>query len=172
MNFHPLIVHFPVALLSVYCFFEIFRFRKLLLSEVFFYVKAVFVILGSISLLPAYLSGEIIQHEFEDVERVVEVHSAFAKSAIAVFGIIAFFYLVELVGKNSAIIYKLGNKANFVLKITKIVDDIVFKKHLIVILALLGFFIMMMLGALGGIIAHGPDIDPFTSIVYRILFGK
>ena len=172
MNFHPLIVHFPVALLTVYCFFEIIRFKKVLASQIFFYIKAVFAILGSLSLLPTYLSGEVIEREFEDVHRIVEVHSAFAKSAIGIFGLIAFFYLVGLVGKNQVIINKLGNRATLVLKITKMVDDVIFRKHIIVIFAVIGFFIMMMLGALGGIIAHGQDIDPFTSIVYKLLFGS
>lgn len=172
MNFHPLIVHFPVALLSTYCIFELLRFKRILKSQLFFYIKAVFVILGSISLIPAYLSGEIIQHEFEDVNRVVGVHSAFAKSSIVIFGIIAFFYIVELVGKNQEIIHKLGNRSTLVLKFTKMVDDIIFRKHIITAFAVIGFFIMMMLGALGGIIAHGQDIDPFTSIVYKLLFGS
>lgn len=172
INFHPLIVHFPVALLTVYCFFEIIRFRRLLTSQIFFYTKAIFAILGSISLLPTYLSGELIEREFEAVHRIVEVHSAFAKSAIVIFGIVAFFYLVELVGKNQVIIDRLGKRSPIVLKITKMVDVIIFRKHTIAVLAVIGFFIMMMLGALGGIIAHGQDIDPFTSMVYKLFFGN
>ncbi len=172
MNFHPLIVHFPVALLTVYCVFEVLRFRKLLENQIIFWIKGTFAILGSLSLLPAYASGEIIQNQFEDVRKVVEVHSMFAKSAIIVFGLVGFFYLVEVLAKNTSIVNKLGPLNNIFLKVAKFIDDIVFKKHIIVILAVLGFIILMILGALGGIIAHGQDIDPITSFVYKIFFGS
>ena len=58
MDLHPIIVHFPVALLTLYGIFELFSVRRIARKPYWFYVKAVLVIFGALGALAAWLTGE------------------------------------------------------------------------------------------------------------------
>jgi len=49
MDFHPLVIHYPIAFLTTYAIFELLRFKKLLDLPYWLYIKATLLILGEIS---------------------------------------------------------------------------------------------------------------------------
>lgn len=63
-NIHPLLVHFPIALLTVYSLLEAVPLKRIQKLPYWFYVKAVLLITGTISILPTILAGLVIEDQF------------------------------------------------------------------------------------------------------------
>lgn len=156
MNLHPALVHFPIALLTIYALMECLRFKKLMQWEPWFYLKGAFVILGFLSSVVTYFSGNEIQNEFSRVAslaHLVEVHSNFATVTVLVFGLIAAAYLVVW--------------AKW--KPLEAIAKRLLSGYIVVPLALVGLALVTITGALGGAIAFGPEIDPVVSVIYHAL---
>ncbi|MDO8470283.1 MAG: hypothetical protein Q7S84_04720 [bacterium] len=182
MNLHPIVVHFPVALLTVYALFELIRFRKLAAQSWWFPMKAVLVMVGGVGALAARQTGELIENEFQRggvMGRVLEAHQLAANATIAVFGTIAAAYLVTWVlrsawgvparpdesgrsGGRIAASPVWGATARFVGAIAWFI----MRPPVIVVGALFGLFLVTVTGGLGGILAYGPDVDPVTKLLF------
>src|ERR1051326_6600291 len=61
LNVHPIFVHFPVALLTIYCLLEFVRLRKVTSQPYWFYIKAMFVIIGSLATAAALITGDMAE---------------------------------------------------------------------------------------------------------------
>lgn len=146
-NVHPLLVHFPIALLTVYSLLEIVSIKKLRALPYWFYVKAILLIAGTISILPTILAGLLIENQFESQEKLVDLHSKFGELSALVYGLLTVIYIYSWVKK------------------TQIKMPI-----LVGILSVLGLVLLLITGALGGTIVYGPNLDLFTSFIYRIFF--
>lgn len=169
MNLHPIFVHFPIAFFTFYSLMELVRFKKIMALPYWFYIKALLVILGTISAHVTLLSGELIKEMFEEnFESLVEVHSFLAKVTTLIFTIIAVFYLTAWIRKgNPNLINKLKN--NFFVKILLKLQTFILDTQFIILLAFIGFLLITITGTLGGIIAFGPDTDPLTKFIYELL---
>ena len=172
MNLHPIFVHFPIALLTIYALLELARFKKLSAWAPLFYIKATFVILGSLGTFAALLSGEAIEDQFEvgNLEALVETHANWAVATSWIFGIISIAYLVAWILRGEAFHRIIGHKliAPFWRLLTQL-SDILLKKNLVIVLAIIGLLTITITGALGGAIAYGPDIDPAAQFFYNLL---
>ena len=58
MNLHPIFVHFPIALLTLYTLCELLRFKKIKDHPAWFYLKAVLIICGTLGAAAALLTGD------------------------------------------------------------------------------------------------------------------
>ena len=154
MNLHPVFVHFPIALLTIYAIFECLRFKKLMQWEPWFYIKGSLVILGFLSAIATYVSGDAIEHEFAvtaSLSRLIDVHSSFAMATVIVFGLIAAAY---------AVVWTKWKPLEALAKR-------LLSAYLAIPLALIGLVLVTVTGALGGAIAFGPDVDPLVMFVSR-----
>ncbi len=125
MNIHPLFVHFPIALLTLYALFEIFIpikirafkllkkentvFYKWLIDPVWNSIKAFLVIAGTLIAFPTLQTGELAEEVFRDaatspelfhqsqVAQLIEVHSTFANITVGIFAVLAVAYIVRIV---------------------------------------------------------------------------
>jgi uncharacterized membrane protein len=152
MNWHPALVHFPIALLTIYALMECLRFKKIMAWEPWFYLKASFVILGFLSSIVTYMSGDQIQRQFRKtagLTTLIHAHSNYAYATVLVFGLISVAYaIVWLKWKPlEAIARRL------------------LSGYIVVPLALIGLALVTITGALGGAIAFGPEIDPVVSFI-------
>ncbi|MFZ2484689.1 MAG: DUF2231 domain-containing protein [Minisyncoccia bacterium] len=145
MNIHPIVVHFPIALLSLYAIFELVRFQKVLEKPYWFYIKATLVISGELFAIAAFLTGPEVEGA-----KLIEMHEAFAMVAIAIFGLIALGYL---------------SKHFSVLKVFSFVT----RSYILIPLAFLGLVSITITGGLGGAIVYGTDFDPFMAPIFKIL---
>lgn len=158
MNIHPIFVHFPIALLSLYAVFELIRWRKVLVQPYWFYIKAVLVIVGFLTTFLALATGP--EDQFRSQAALVEVHETFAILSTIVFGIIALIYVISWIENSGMKMHRSIIAVNAFLT----------KPALLIILSLIGLCLITMTGALGGAIAYGPEIDPVATFVYGLFF--
>lgn len=165
-NLHPLLVHFPIALLTLYAVLECLRIPRLQQAAATFYIKAVLVIIGFVSSIVTYLSGEAIEEMFRGnarIDRLIEAHSSFALATVIVFGILAIAYKIQWIKRDT--------KITWLQKLYPI-SDILLKPFVCIPLALLGLGLVTVTGALGGSIVYGPNIDPFVSFIYGLIVSQ
>ena len=167
MDLHPIFVHFPIALLTVYALMEMISFKKIAQKEYWFYVKFFFLVIGVIGAFAALYTGNLAQHNYarDSIERqIIRVHQSFAISSTIVFGVLAFAYIISFMQKRFNV------AENQIWKLILKIKDVVLNRYISFFLALLGLACISITGALGGSIVYGPDADPFVSFVYHFFF--
>lgn len=173
MNIHPIFVHFPIALLTVYAIAELIRFKKVTETPYYFYVKAVLVIAGTLSSSLALQTGELAEHLLgERGSKLIDSHATFATISTDIFAILAVVYLLIWISKTSwntkinefknGIFAKIWNL--LVSTANKIISS-----PLSFILAFIGLIAVTVTGALGGAIVYGPTVDPIVSFIYNLV---
>lgn len=169
MNIHPILVHFPIAFLTLYSFFEFLRFKKITKYPYWFYLKAVLLFFGVLGAFLAGASGKLVENQFLDRKALVQLHSTVNELATLFFAFIALAYFIGWIKRSSKVgifSLKLGKLWKICLKL----EHFVLETPLIYLLVILGFILITIGGALGAIIVYGPDLDPFTKLVNSIFF--
>jgi len=168
LNIHPIFVHFPIALLTIYSLLEFVWSRKLKQSDSFFLIKASFLILGVLGAFAALQTGEIAEEGMTDsaTRHLISVHSTWAAGATWIFGILALAYIILAYARFADKIPQIAG-LSLLVRTAKILVE----TPLIYLLAILGLIAITVTGALGGAIVYGSDIDPIVSYVYKILIG-
>jgi len=167
MNIHPLLVHFPIALLSVYAVFECLRFKKLLELREWFYIKATFLFLGGLGALAAAKAGDFGKSLFPAEMNIIHVHENFAKLTIIIFGLLALIYLgifIDNVWGERIRRSSFGSAWEAMIA----VDKKVFIGPVLVPGAAIGLLSLIVTGTLGASIVYGVTNDPVTQLVSRI----
>lgn len=144
MNIHPAFVHFPIALLCVYAVLEIIPFARFWPALQWEAVRRFSLYAGSAFGVLTYITGLMA----EDV--VGELPSVGAHEQAAVVTLIIFAALCAM---------------DFFWK-----GESALKYWLTKALALAGFVMLFVVGALGANIVYGPDVDPIVTFVTK-LFG-
>lgn len=147
MDIHPLIVHFPIALLTLYAVFECIRFNKVLEKPYWFYIKAVLVIVGELLILLTLMTAP------EEGEKwIVEIHQVFAGTTVLVFGLVALSYLIRWL--------KMEGKFNRAPTLPN---------RSLIVLAVIGLVCITITGGLGGAIVYGTEFDPLMAPIFKLL---
>jgi uncharacterized membrane protein len=185
MNIHPLFVHFPIALLTLYALMEILgpivstglKFLKkggtelsqFVTSELYKNIKGFLVIVGTLLAFPTLQTGELAERVFRagstnletfassGVGRLIEMHATFATVSVVVFSILALVYLST---------WRRISQLEFV----KVFSETMYTPKILIPLSILGILLLTITGALGGAITYGPDVDPVVKMVYSFLF--
>lgn len=158
MDLHPIIVHFPVALLTIYALLEILTFnRKLRAGASFFAIKAFLLVVGFLGSIAATISGEhALQLSGQYLSKEIShAHEEYGEMTRNVFGLLTLIYL-SMYLKHP--------------RIQKIGDF--FKKYffITIILAIVGLILVSITGALGGALVYGAESkDPFIGFVVKLL---
>jgi uncharacterized membrane protein len=167
-NIHPLFVHFPIALFTIFTILEILPWKRFQRSRSGFLIKATFIIIGSLSSLVTLKTGEMAEHALGNnvsIRNLVETHSTFANAASYIYGFIALLYLITLIERYTSIDDKSPQLVSILNRVIKI-KNYSWKRFFLVPLAIIGLVLITITGSLGGAIVYGPDIDPVVKFIY------
>ncbi|HRH93384.1 MAG TPA: hypothetical protein PKV72_02525 [Candidatus Peribacteria bacterium] len=173
MNIHPLVVHFPIALLCLYSALEVVKhFTK---APYWTQVRAVLVITGTAGAFASLQTGEIAEELFgatagSQAHDVLEMHSLFATVTTWVYAVLAASYVLLWLKQNPSVRKLVPQAAVPPLRYLVSIAKIVLRTPIAPILAVLGFVGLGIVGALGATLVYGPDFDPMTSLVNKMLF--
>ena len=161
-DLHPLFVHFPIALLTLFAGLELLRFKAITSRLELFYTKAILVITGTIGGFIAAQAGEIAEETYKGGQslNLLETHSSIAEATNILAIIIAALYVGAWIKRSGK---QLPMPQIFALceKITS--------SWIMIPAALVLLTAISVTGALGGALVYGPDADPVVSFVYKLL---
>jgi len=172
MNVHPIFVHFPIALLTIYALLELIQFKKVTSWNPWFYIKASFVVFGAIGTYAALFTGGLIEDQFRvgEAAKLVETHSTWAAATSIIFSFIAVIYLVSWIRRSGAFLsFTTHRLVSPVWKLPLQIEHYLLDYKIVVVLAVIGLAAVTITGALGGAIAFGPGIDPAAHFFYNLL---
>ena len=165
-NIHPLLVHFPIALLFLYSIIHIFPFDRWFPKVAWRQVERVLLIFGVLGAFAALATGDTAEHLFHPNRQLVDMHANFAALATALYGALLAGELLAvvnpwLVKKN----IRLGTFAKLLVGLEKILTNRIFSK----IVAFLALIAISITGLLGGVMVYGASADPVAGFVLKIL---
>jgi uncharacterized membrane protein len=146
MELHPIFVHFPVALLTIYAVLELIRFKKITSKPYWFHVKAFFVIFGAMGAIAAFMTGP----DEAKMIRIGQLHAEFATGTLIVFLIIGLAYAFEWFRPSKYSLF-------------------IMRPYIIIPLAFIGLVLVTITGGLGGAMVHGTHADPFMAPILKLL---
>lgn len=166
MNLHPVLVHFPIALLTIYAVLELASLMKPVRERAYvFYVKSSVLLLGALAAVPTYVTGYIqlgTAQPGTELYRAMIMHYRFATVTLIIFGFLALAYASAwLLREWAALPEAWKRRLAWHRKVTE--------SPFAAVLALCGLVAVTVTGALGGAMVYGPDIDPIVSILYKLL---
>lgn len=162
---HPLLVHFPVAMLSLYGILEITSGFPIIRKFDLRITKLILATVGTLGGILASLSGEAIEHSFSGLHNLVEMHSTWATltnflGIVTVVLLVISYFTPTLLQKFSS---------GFITQIINFINSITRHRWIIVLLALCIIISITVTGALGAVIVHGPQVDPVVNAIYTLL---
>ncbi len=171
MNIHPLFVHFPVALLTVYALMELLRLPVLIRQQWYVPTKAVCLFVGLIGGFASLQTGEMAEEIYRGTTtmELVRLHSSFAWYTVYVYGCISLLYAIESFHRMNVSAY-LPQGLRGVWTVFRRLQHSLFHALLLVPAAVTGLILLTITGALGGAIVYGPEVDPVVSVIYHLFF--
>lgn len=171
---HPFIVHFPIALLTLYAICELVRFKNVTTQHFWFHIKAFLVITGVSASILAIGTGEMVADMFKEIPEknaIVPIHAILAEITSSIFILLAISYVVLWIERD-AIDASTENLSWFKKSISRLtpVAKKIIETPISIVLAFTGIIGVTITGALGGAMVHGIDSDPFITFFYRLFF--
>lgn len=166
-NIHPIVVHFPVALLFIYSVLKVLPMKRWAPRFAWSDVERVFLVLGFGGALMALSTGETAEHLVRSASNrdLIEVHSVFANASVAFYGALLLAEVISVLHAWSAFRTKFSKLDNFLNHIYNFLTKPLISK----LLALLGLVALSITGLLGGVLVYGVSADPFAPLVLKLL---
>ncbi len=164
-NIHPIIVHFPVALLTIYSLIKIIPFRKKFPNFAWHDVELVLLSLGIVGAFASNSTGEIAEHLVRPPHQLVETHATFAAIATWMYGLLLAGEVINWIQN------KFSNNPKFQKwgKTVSTIGQLLNNKVLVLLLALFGLIAIFITGLLGGVLVYGVTADPIAPFVLNLL---
>ena len=170
MNLHPLVVHFPIALLSFYTFLEfltLFPFAKkwnLKTTKILLLIWGL--LWANIALQTGELAADILNSKY--LGHIIDRHQWIGQASVYPYAILLVMYLLREIGEHQRQRTYREKRSKYMDIALKRIQKLESWK-VFVIFAVIGFILLSITGAIGGGIVYGPDADPLTKIMFEIL---
>lgn len=164
-NIHPIIVHFPVALLFVYAVLKILPVQKWFPTIAWRQIQNTFLFFGVVSAFVATSTGELAQELSSPRRDLVEMHETFASMTVWFFSLILVGEILKALEGKIISNINISWLKNLLLNITKLLTN----KSFAIVLALFGLVAVVVTGLLGGVMVYGLSADPLAPLVLKIL---
>jgi uncharacterized membrane protein len=165
-NIHPIIVHFPIAMLVIYCVIEIIPVRTIFKKIQWQSVSDVLLVVGALGTLASMVTGEAAEHSVMAMGNhdLVEMHALFAS-------ITTWVACVLLGDRLLSWLWPMITRfvPSVVVRFVSAVLAFVRNKIVHILLVVLGFIALVMTGILGGAIVYGTTADPLAPVVMDML---
>ena len=164
-NIHPLLVHFPIALLFVYSIIKMLPFDKWFPKVAWKDIERALLLVGVLGAFAALATGDAAEHAFHPNRQLVDMHSNFAALATGLYGALLAGELLMVVNPWLMKKIRSGALMKFLTVLEKILTNRAFSK----ILAFLALIAISITGLLGGVMVYGASADPVAGIVLKML---
>jgi len=164
-DIHPIFIHFPIAFLFFYSVFVVLPLEKWFPRIQWKALRIILLVVGVLGALIANSTGEIAGNLNRPDKNILNSHQWFA-------GATTFFYVVLLISESISCIKNfIHKKISFktLQKLFSFIEIILTFKPLIIILAILGFFSILITGILRGIMIYGTTADPLAQLLLKLL---
>lgn len=186
MNIHPLVVHFPIALLTLYSLLEIAWLFNRARTKKLNQTKLFLLFVWTIGTFFALQSGELAQ-EYLGMKwsTLIHTHENFAQASYTTYIILSVYYLLtwvqstniflllpEKIGTQVQNAYKNLENNSIFSKFQEIILNIInrpYVKYVVFLWAAIGLLLLTITWALWGAITQGPDTDPVVRFFYDLL---
>lgn len=168
-SIHPVVVHFPIALLTVYALLEIIPIKIMWTDPRWIFAKRILLFVGTLGVFVALSSGEERGGENFDPGSVLAYHSLFATITTWIFALLASGQLVLTI---TVWITRLVTKYEWLYVIWKIIERIariLSLRPIVIIGSIAGLIALTITGALGGGMVFGSNADPMVELVFKML---
>lgn len=164
-NIHPLLVHFPIALLFLYSIIKILPLARWFPNVAWRQVERVLLVVGFLGAYASLLTGETAEHLTRPDRNLLEMHSVFATLSTWLYGALLAGELLSML--NPILVAK--NLVPQLAKITIVLEKILCHNIFSKILALVALVAIIVTGMLGGVMVYGVSADPVAPFVLKIL---
>lgn len=164
-NIHPILVHFPIALLLIYSFIKIVPFKRWYPNVSWKHIEIALLVFGVLGAFAALSTGELAQHLSRPNRQLVNMHAGFASASTWFYGLILVGEILTFI--NPFIVLKFNIPP--LTKLLNLVQQILTNEILSKVLAFLGLIAITVTGLLGGVMVYGLSADPMARIVLQIL---
>lgn len=170
MDLHPMIVHFPIALLTLYAIFEILPVARWYGKLPWTAIKTILVVTGALGALAAVITGGLAEETITNPaqRQVVELHENFAVTTAIIFGILAVARLKKWIRTEHPLFMAVRYPS--AVATGDAIINFFLSTPVRILLALTGLAAITVTGALGGAMVHGPNIDPAVKFIYGLFF--
>ncbi len=176
MNIHPIFVHFPIALFTVYAVIELIWSKSFRANVSTLWLKTTLLVTGIIGAQVSLMTGETAEHLLGE-STLIEKHSTFANLTVWIFGILLVSYILHILDKKIVFpkiktFLEKRQPQDILVRVWGILvkgKDFLIMTPVVYILAIVGLLAVTVTGALGGAIVYGPEVDPIVQFVYNVL---
>lgn len=164
-NIHPIIVHFPIALLFLYSIIKILPLVKWFPQVAWRQTERILLVFGVLGAFIANTTGEVAEHLARPNHDLVEMHALFASASTWIYGLLLSGELLSILIPFMSTKISLPKTMNYL----GLIEKILTQKLLSKVLAFFGLIAISITGMLGGVMVYGLSADPLAKIVLKIL---
>ncbi len=170
---HPLLVHFPIALLSIYALMEFVPQRFVSKFSWWQGTKIFLLALGVFSAVPTMIAGDIDSQlpERMKVHNLVEKHEMFALLTVNLFMVLLGAYVVRLLEGTRSLakwLSFLGPLAK-IWKLIHWISKFILRTPARLMVVIVALVFLAIAGGLGASIVYGPNVDPVVNFIYNLI---